>query len=151
MKKTALVIVSLLSILLFAVGCTTSKTFTKSYTYNVTTGDTIKVQLDRTGGYDISAESPFKISKDDDVLGQGAFITLAGVDQYLDLVEKDSDSKVIEKDSANGLEYTFYSYKDEEYNYVIKISGSNTGILLANDVSEESAKECFKRLTITKE
>lgn len=91
------------------------------------------------------------LSKGDDVLSQGSFVTLDGYNQYLNAAKNDSNAKIIATDNKNGLEYTFYSYDDKEYNYVIKISDSNTGLLLANNVSEESAKECFSRLTITKE
>ena len=62
----------------------------------------------------------------------------------------DSNAKIIESTTKNDLEYTFYSYNDSEWNYVIKISDSSTGLLIGNPISEESARECFNRLTINK-
>lgn len=40
---------------------------------------------------------------------------------------------------------------NSEYNYAILVGDSNTGVLIGNIVSEESAKEVFKRLEITLE
>lgn len=41
-----------------------------------------------------------------------------------------------------------WNYNDSEFNYVVKINGTNTGMLIANNISEESAKECFDRLEV---
>ena len=147
MKKLFAIIISIITCMIFATGCTT----TKAYTFNVETGDSVKVSLTTNDDYDITSDLPFKISKGDDTLSQGQFITLDGYNQYIDAVNNDTNSKIIETNTKDGLEYTFYSYNDSEYNYIIKISDSNTGLMLANNVSEESAKECFSRLTITKE
>lgn len=147
MKKIFVIMLTILTFSLIATGCTKSK----SYTYKVETGDKVKVTLKTNDDYNITSDLPFKISKGDDVLSQGSFVTLDGYNQYLNAAKNDSNARIIATDNKNGLEYTFYSYDDKEYNYVIKISDSNTGLLLANNVSEESAKECFSRLTITKE
>lgn len=128
-------------------GCTSSI----SYTYKVTTGDTIQITLNNSDGYSISSELPFKITKDDTTLSQGTFITLDGYEQYIATVNNTSTAKVIDKGTKNGVEYTFYSYNNQEFNYIIKIEGSNTAILIGNAVSEESAKECFERLTFSKQ
>ena len=147
MKKSLISIFSVFILMLIITGCTTSK----SYTYKVETGDTIKIKLDTSDKYDITKELPFTIKKDDKTLSQGAFLTNDGYDQCISAVNTDSKAKVIESKTANGIEYTFYSYNDSEYNYIIKIVDSNTGILLGNNVSESSARECFNRLKITKE
>ena len=44
------------------------------------------------------------------------------------------------------LNIFFWSYQDAEYDYAILIEESETGIILGNNVSEDSAKECFERL-----
>ena len=104
-------------LLLTVTGCNT----TKSYTYNVETGDSIKVKLNTSDGYDITSDLPFTISKDGKTLSQGTFITLDGYNQYLKLVNQDSNSKILNKGNKNGVEYLFYSYNNSEYNYIIKI------------------------------
>lgn len=147
MKKVLGLIMLVGALLLTVTGCTTSK----SFTWDVTTGDSIKIKLDTTGGYDITSDLPFAISKDDETLSQGTFITIDGYNQYLDVIEKDSTAKVINNGSKNGITYTFYSVNDSEFNYVIKIDGSNTGVLLGNPNSQLEAEEIFDRLTFSVE
>lgn len=146
MKKFLMSIVLCCAVLLMVTGCTT----TKSYTFSVETGDKIEVKLDTTDGYNITSDLPFTISKDKEELSQGTFITMDGYDQYISAVQDNSDAKIIESKTKDGIEYTFYSFKDSEFNYIIKISDSNTGLLIGNPISEESARDCFNRLTFTK-
>lgn len=133
-------------ILFVLTGCTTSK----SYTFDVETGDKIEVKLNTTDGYDITSDLPFSIINDGKTLSQGTFITLDNYNQYISVVSSDSGAKIIDSATKNGLQYTFYSYNNSEWNYVIKVVGSNTGLLLGNPISEESARTCFDRLTISK-
>lgn len=146
MKKT-LMTLAIIGIMLFTLtGCST----TKSYTFDVETDDKIEVKLNTNDGYDITSNLPFSISKDEETLSQGTFITIDGYNQYVSSVNNDSNAKIIESSTKDGLEYTFYSYNDSEWNYIIKITDSNTGLLIGNPISEASAKECFDRLTISK-
>ncbi|MBO5479223.1 MAG: hypothetical protein J6A04_05990 [Clostridia bacterium] len=147
MKKTLSLLILLVVLLFLLAGCTSSM----SYTYKVTTGDTIKVKLNTSDGYSITSELPFKVIKDNTTLTQGTFITLEGYEQYITAVNKDSNSKIIDRGTKNGVDYIFYSYNNSEFNYIVKIVDSKTGILLGNSVSEQSAKECFERLTFSKE
>lgn len=150
MKRTFKVIatIAIIVLLMFILtGCTTSM----SYTFKVETGDTIKIKLDTTNGHSINSELPFKITKDGKTLSQGMFINMNGYDQYITGVNNSNSVKIIDKGTKNGVEYTFYSYNNTEYNYIIKISGSNTGVLLGNNQSQEIAEECFKLLTFSKE
>ena len=145
MKKIFKTILLMGVMLVTLAGCTTSK----SFTYNVSTGDAIKVELDTSDGYDLTSDLPFTISKDDKILSQGSFITLDGYKQYLAAVDGDDKAEIIESDSRGGITYTFYSYNDSEFNYIIKVDGSKTGILLGNPNSKAEAKECFERLTFS--
>lgn len=148
LKKIVFLSFFMVMMLFTVTGCTTSK----SYTFKVETGDKIKLELKTNDGYNISSKLPIEISKDGKVLSQGAFISLADYDGYIDTINNGGEGvEVFETKTENGLEYTFYSYNNSEFNYVIKISGSSTAFLLGNNVSKESAKECFDRLTITKE
>ena len=146
MKKIFMTIAFISIVILSVTGCSTSK----SYTFSVETGDNIEIKLDTSNGYDISSDIPFAVSKDDKKLSQGTFITLDGYDSYIAAVTNDSNAKVIDSATKNGLEYTFYSYNNSEYNYIIKIKDSNTALLIGNITSEESAKDCFDKLTISK-
>lgn len=142
-----IVAIMMLVIMLILTGCTSSI----SYTYKVSTGDNIQIKLNNSDGYSITSEVPFKITKDNATVSEGTFITLDGYDQYITTVNNTSAAKVIDKGTKNGAEYTFYSYNGQEFNYIIKVEGSNTGLLIGNAVSEESAKECFERLTFSKQ
>lgn len=145
-RKLRLFLLAIVAIFLVT-GCTTSK----SFTYTVTTGDKIKVELNTTDGYDISSNVPFEISKDGETLSQGTFITLDGYEQYLEAVRSDSNAKVIDNGNKNGATYMFYSYNNSEFNYIIKVNGSQTGILLGNPNSQTEAEEVFNLLTFSEE
>ena len=148
MKKAFLLLVSI-CLLAALTGCTSFK----AYTYNVNTGDQIELRLDTSDKYNISSDLPFTISRDGETLSQGSFITAEGYDEIVQAVMSDSNAEVIEEETRNGVEYIFYVYNESahtEYNYVVKIVGLNTGLLLANIVSQDSAEECFNRLTIRK-
>lgn len=145
-KNLTMICISLISLLIIT-GCSSFK----AYTFTVETGDKIKVKLDTSDGYDITSDLPFTITQDEETLSQGTFITLDGYNQYIAVVNSDSNAEIIDSGNKDGITYTFYSYNDSEFNYIIKIDDSNTGILLGNPISEESAKECFERLTISKE
>ena len=147
MKKSFKFIILIILSILILTGCTTWKAFT----YNVQTGDKIKVELDTSDGHNITSDLPFTVTKDDKTLCQGSFITNSGYDYYLNAVNNDSLARVIDSNDKNGVTYTFYSYNNTEFNYIIKVNGSNTGILLGNKTSLLDAQECFNLLTFTKE
>ena len=146
MKKILALVLGMCMLAFVLTGCRSYK----SYTYNVDTGDKIELRLDTTGGYDLTSDLPFTITKDGETLSQGSFIIGEGYDYYAEGIKNDSGAEVIEEKTYNGLQYIFYSYNDREYNYVVKIVGSDTAVLIGNIVSEKSARECFDRLTIRK-
>lgn len=148
MKKSISALLLLLCLIFTLSGCGEAKTH-KSYTFSVDTGDKVQIELDTTGGYDITSELPFEISKDGSTLSQGIFIEAEQYASYTEAISTDDSAKVIEEGTKDSNKYVFWSYNDSEFNIVILIGDSNTGILLGNAVSEESAKECFDRLTIS--
>ncbi len=147
MKKILCSLVLICTLVFTLTGCTSSK----AYTFDVETGDSIKVKLNTSDGYDISSDLPFTISKDGETLSQGTFITLTGYNQYIATVNNDINSKVLDSGSKNGVTYTFYTYNNSEYNYIIKVDGSNTGILLGNPNSQVEAETIFNLLTFSVE
>lgn len=147
MKKLIRLLSVIFILTLILTGCTTSK----SFIYKVQTGDSVEVKLDTSNGYNLSSDLPFTISKDNTKLSQGTFITMDGYNQYIELVNNDSNSKIIDSGNKNGITYTFYTYNNSEFNYVIKINNSNTGILLGNPNSQKEAEEIFEKLTFSLE
>lgn len=147
MKKALLSLILLCTFMFTLTGCNTAK----SYTFDVETGDKIKIELNTTDGYDLSSSLPFTVSKDGSVLSQGTFITLDGYDDYVDRVNNDTNSTILDSGSINGVTYTFYSYNDTEFNYIIKIDNSNTALLLGNPNSQNEAQTIFELLTFSAE
>ena len=145
MKKIFISLAIVGVMLLTLTGCTKSE----SYTFSVETGDKIEVKLNTTNGYDLSSDLPFTISKDGNTLSQGIFITISSYNEYVNAAKTDSLANVIDESSKDNIEYVFYSYNNSEYNYVIKVKGSNTGILLGNPNSQEEAEKCFELLTFS--
>lgn len=147
MKKTVLCFAVLVCMLAMFAGCTTSSSMT--YLFSVDNGDSVKITLDTTDHYKMTSEVPFTISHDGETLSQGAFIQGEAYSEYINAVERDEKAYVLDSGTKDGNEYEFWKYNDSEYNYVIKVAGTNTGIVLGNNVSQESAQECFNRLTIS--
>ncbi len=145
-KKKRLVCSILVAMfVLLAAGCTSSKTVT----YNVETGDSISIKLDTSEGYDISTDVPFTISQNDETISQGTFITAESYQQYVDAVKSTEGVTIIDSGENDTCEYLMWNNNDTEYDYVVLIKESDTGVLIGNNVSEKSAKECFDRLTIS--
>lgn len=148
-KRNVLIIICLL-VMLTGCGNGVQLKSNKAYEFTVETGDTIQVSLDTSDKYNITSELPFAISCDDKVLSQGDFIIGEAYDEYVNAVQTDSNAKVLDSGTKDCNEYFFWSYNNVEFNYVILIGDSKTGIVLGNNISEESARECFNRLTISK-
>lgn len=159
MKKFLIVVLVILVIavgIVVIAGMDGGISTSKAFSFNVNTGDKIKVSLNTSDGYDIDSNIPFNISKDGENLSQGTFITMYGYNEYMNLAASDSSIKVLDSGSRSDIEYTFYTVynsneKCSEYNYIIKVKDSNTGLLIGNIVSESSAKDVFDNLTFTKE
>lgn len=152
--KRSIIVVSLLMCVLFCfAGCGNAGNLStrKAYTFKVDTGDQIKIEIDTTDGYDLTSEVPFEILYEGEELSQGTFIEAADYEQYVEVVNSDPDAELIESGVKGLNQYIFWSYNNNEFDIAILIGDSNTGILLGNVVSEESAKECFEKLTITVE
>lgn len=147
MKKTKILWVILIAVIATAIfsGCEFNSS--KSYTFEVETGDRITIKMDTSKKYDLTSSLPIEFSKDDEVLSQGTFATAETYDAYYQLVKSDSTCTIIEEKSNKNGEYFFFKTESGEFDYIIKIKDSNTCFILGNDVSESSAKEVFKRLT----
>lgn len=140
-------IIKILIISLFAVFTMTGCTTNVAYTFSVETGDSITVQLDTSDGYKMSNKVPFEISLDGTVLTTGKFIEGKYYDDYLSSIKGDANATLIDESKRDDLEYIFYSYNGSEYNYVINIIGTKTGVILSSK-DANSAKEVFGLLSI---
>ncbi|MCR5144627.1 MAG: hypothetical protein K6B67_04895 [Lachnospiraceae bacterium] len=146
-KRVSIILSMILVVIVFAAGCGNANK-TISYTFNVETGDDIVVSLDASDGYSMTPDVPFAVSKDDEVLSQGTFITADYYTYYVDAAKNDANAVIIDEGTKGDCSYVMWNYNDTEYDCVVMINGTNTGLVIGNDVSEESAKECFDRLEI---
>lgn len=147
LKKAAVYLLSIALVLTVLTGCETSMAFT----FSIDNGDSIKVSLDTSDKYKISSDVPFEISQDGRALTQGSFIQGEYYEQFVAAIEADEHAKIYDSGTKDGNKYTYWISGDLQYCYVILVEDSNTGIILVNTISPDSAMEVFNRLTITSE
>lgn len=118
-----------------------------SYTYSVEDSVKVQVTLDTTGGYSFSHEIPFTVSEKGESRTVGQFIYEETYDQFVIDAINGEYTAILDGGERDGYEYVFWNFNDSEYNYVLLFPDTGTGIILSNLISEESARECFERLT----
>lgn len=150
MKSNLIKLVAMCLGILFCVTACNLNTWI-SYTFNVETGDSIKIKLDTSDGHSMNSSVPIEIKKDDKMLARGIFVTLDTYDAYMEVVENNSKNLVLDSGKENNVTYTLYCHDDKEYNYLIKIDGSETGFILSSQISQDVVEECFDRLILSKE
>lgn len=143
MKKILVTTLVLGSVLLLVTGCF----FSKTYKWEVATGDTILIKIGKD--YEMNDKTPIKISKYDDEVMEGNFYKDEKFDELLNTITSNENYKIIERNYNDDIEYIFFSY-DDEYSYIIKIKDSNTSMMLRTEISETTARECFESMTIKK-
>ncbi|MDE6712454.1 MAG: hypothetical protein K2K20_01805 [Lachnospiraceae bacterium] len=151
MKKLAALVLSMVLGMSVLTGCSTSI----SYTYEVGTGDTVKLALDTSDGLMLENEDDiFIVTEDDETILQGSFIDEDTYDYYMEMVKIADGVENIEEDSANGLTWLFYEFDGlagMESNFIVWIDGSDTGVLIASLAGSRGAKKAFNSLTFTVE
>lgn len=146
--KKLICLIMVICIAAACIGCTSK--FTKSITYSVETGEKVKVSMEATDGYDLTGENepPFIITYNGEQLSHGTFIGGEFYESYEQIVKEDPNAKQLAAGELNGGKYLFWSYGENEFNYIILLKGGKTAVILGNNTSEESAKAVFERLTI---
>lgn len=151
MKKLAALVLSMVLGMSVLTGCSTSI----SYTYEVGTGDTVKLVLDTSDGLMLENEDDiFIVTEDDETILQGSFIDEDTYDYYMEMVKIADGVENIEEDSANGLTWLLYEFDGlagMESNFIVWIDGSDTGVLIASLAGSRGAKKAFNSLTFTVE
>ena len=147
-KKRVMLLVFMLAL---GTGCGKEKVSTSmTYNYEVETGDEIKIELDTSDNYSISPDIPFVISCDDQTLTQGTFITKETYLDYKDSIDLADSVTLLDSGETDDIEYIYWTNNESEYDYAIYVKNSDTGIILGNNISRDSAEECFGRLQISK-
>lgn len=147
-KRKYWIVLVMLAMITLCCGCGKNDIETsQSYTYDVETGDKIKITFKTTEGYAISPDNPFIISRDGNTLSQGTFISKADYTEYAASIESASSVDLLNSGSKDNIEYIYWTNGNSEYDYAILIKDSETGVLLGNNVSQESAEDCFGRIS----
>ena len=121
---------------------------TDTIVYEVFTGDNVKIAIDKKDGYTISSDNNFVISKNNQEVCFGKFITMIDYDARFKNINSGSVKLL---DSGDSFKISYTLYNDEEgYNYLIKIQKSNTGVLI-NSNSQDSIKQCYDHIKISLE
>ena len=115
--------------------------------YEVFTGDNVKITIDKSDGYNISSDNNFIISKKDQDVCFGKFITMIDYEARFKNINS-GDVKLL--DSGDSFKISYTMYFDDSYNYLIKIQNSNTGVLI-NSSSQDNLKGCFDHIKISLE
>ena len=151
-KKTfALLMVFCMTLILSACQSSTS------VTYSVDTGDKIKVSVDTQTGFRQNTGNPYIISKDDTEYIQGAFGGADTYELYKSYIDMSDTAELLEEGEQDGNPYIFYTVYasedggDTEYDYIVRIAGSDTCALLASTHSEDGAREAFDALSFEAE
>ena len=125
-----------------------------SYTFNVETGDKIKLELDTSSGLSLTQkDGQFVVKKDNETILEGMFVHEDGYNSYL-AIKGNQGMEVLEDTKKDGNVYYMYEIEGQsgtEDNFVVWIKNSNTGMIMASLAGQDKACEAFKKLTITKE
>lgn len=128
-----------------------------SVTYSVDNGDKIKVSVDTQTGFRQNTGNPYIISKDDTEYIQGSFGNAEAYDLYKSYIDMSDTAKLLEEGEQDGNPYIFYTVYasedggDTEYDYIVRIAGSDTCALLGSTHSEDGAREAFAALSFEAE
>lgn len=138
-------IIAIISVITLT-GCTSTY---MAYTFQVETGDNIKVEINTSEGHSLTNGVPFYVMKDNANVADGAFIPGSDYDDYVLTVKNTTEATVLDEGEERGVKYLLYSVGDQEFNYIIFIKDSNTGVILGSNVSLDAAKEAFALLTFS--
>lgn len=145
MMKKVICIVAV--ILCFGVCFTACKTTSSaSLTFNIETGDSIKVTLDTSDGLKLSQkDGHFMVEDENSTVLIGIFLTEDMYDSYEAAVL--STAEIIEQDDG----FYFYQTTNEEGNietdFLYDIPGSDTAVIIGSLEEQDVAKAAFDRLT----
>ena len=148
MKKRATAVILGLVMALGMGACT--RTSSKSYSFDVSTGDKVEVKLDTSDGYDLTQEDgrfTVKSAEGEDLL-QASWATAEDFDSYVETVKNDRNAEInIEED-----DYIYWDYTEEdgtvEHDRAIMVS-DKTGILIGSLADKDDGTKAYEALTFT--
>lgn len=149
-KRNFLPVVFTLAFVIILSSCSTHSS--KSATFTVDTGDSIKVTVDTKAGFDLTMEVPFSVSKENTPIITGSFAYAEYYDTYRQSVDENTDAELLDEGIKDGNDYFFYSVTDgdtDEYYCILKVSNSETMVVLESLTNEEDITEAFDYMTVS--
>lgn len=124
----------------------------KSYTFNVTTGDAIEVALDTSGGLDLEQDNgSFSVKQGDQTIVDGLFITANQRDAYVSAVESDTNAEI----TSNTDELFAWTYDNGtgtiEHNRIISVDGTDQTYVMCGSIAtdETAMNAAFDAITVS--
>lgn len=126
----------------------------KSYTFQIENGERIKITLDTSDGWQLSQkDGVFTVQKEDNDILTGYFLTADGFAQNAAAVTASPDAEIITAAPEDSPTFYFYEYQGEagtEVDYLFKVEGAETGVMMGSLSSREEAEAAFKLLEFSK-
>lgn len=140
------------AILLMLALCACEMTSSVSYSFDVATGDRIKVELDTSTGLALSQkDGRFYVKDGEEKLLEGLFITRETYEERL-AMESSSEITTVEQSTADGNPYWMYEVEGGaglETDCLLWVEGSDTGVLMGSLAGREKAQDAFAHLTFS--
>lgn len=149
MKRRAKILYAALCLLILL--CVSACHTSKSFTFQIENGEQIRITLDTTDGYDLVQEDgTFAVEKDDAYVLQGYFLSEDGYQQKEELVL--SADFIDMKRMVPDEDPMMYVYQHEgnagvETNFLFRLKGVETGIIVGSLESFEEADKAFSLMT----
>lgn len=154
MKKKTFITICIGLMLVCLCACTGGHS-SKSLTLNLSTGDSVKVELDTTGGgYDLKFEdNAIAVYKDDVKVLDGGFGSGEDWAYYYEIVDIDPDAEVLEKNDSKVV-WKYNATDWVEYDTIVKVSDNTcvfVGGSISNETPEDMIAEALSRISFTLE
>ena len=149
MKRCTMILSTILLILAL---CACEVTSSFSYSFDVATGDRIKVELDTSTGLDLSQkDGRFFVKEGEDKIVEGLFITRETYEERM-AMEGSPEITTVEQSEKDGNSYWMYEVDGQaglETDCLLWVEGSDTGIRMGSLAGREKAQNAFAHLTFS--
>ena len=149
MKKARKLIIASAAVLSLGVmaGCKVHSS--RSFDFNVSTGERVKVKLDTSGGgFDLKqSDGQFTVSRKGKKVLVGKFAQSALYDQYADHIREATEADGVKDVSVrnNVVSWTYEAGEKHEVNKVYKVS-EKTAAIVASQADKKTAEDAYSRL-----
>ncbi len=125
-----------------------------SYAFTMENGDQVTVRLDTTDGHKISqGNGRVYILLEEETVLQCIFLDTELCTAYDEEIRANPDVTILAERSQDGNKYLFYTVEGAagtEHDFLVKISDTDTGMLIGSLSGEETALRAFKHLHLSK-